>query len=148
MDQTMLRRVLDLLKRHNIMTIATVRRDGYPQATTVTYANDGLDIYFGCDRTAQKIRNIKRDARVSLTIDRDYRDWTQIKGLSMAAEARVLTERSEIDHAIHVLGKKFAQWAQLSPLDRRAVKFVKVAPKVVSILDYTKGFGHTDLVRV
>jgi hypothetical protein len=25
--------------------------------------------------------------------------------------------------------------------------FVKVTPKVISVLDYSKGFGHTDLVR-
>jgi general stress protein 26 len=129
------------------MTIATLRRDGYPQATTVTYVNDGLDIYFGCDRTAQKIRNIKHDSKVSLTIDRDYRNWSQIKGLSMAANAYILADRDEIDHAARLLAKKFAQWAQLSAVDRKAIRFVKVVPKIISILDYTKGFGHTELVR-
>ena len=36
------------------MTIATVREDGYPQATTVSYANDGLIIYFGASAESQK----------------------------------------------------------------------------------------------
>ena len=45
--------ILKLLKRHNIMSLATVRADGYPQATTVSYANDGLDLYFCCDRVSQ-----------------------------------------------------------------------------------------------
>ena len=147
MDEATRRRILDLMKRHNVMTIATLRPDGYPQATTVTYANDGLDIYFGCDRTAQKIRNIKHDSRVSLTIDRDYRNWSQIKGLSMAANAYIVADRHEIEHAVRLLAKKFAEWAQLSPADRKAVRFVKVVPKIISILDYTKGFGHTELVR-
>ena len=137
----------DQVGRHNVMTIATLRRNGYPQATTVTYANDGLDIYFGCDRTAQKITNIKHDSKVSLTIDRDYRNWSQIKGLSMAANAYILADSDEIEHAARLLAKKFAQWAQLSPADKKAVRFVKVVPKIISILDYTKGFGHTDLVR-
>ena len=147
MGKAMRKRILDLLKRHNIMTIATVRKDGYPQATTVTYANDGLVIYFGCDRTAQKVRNIRRSPKVSLTVDRDYRDWSKIKGLSMAADAQVLTDSGEIRHAVEVLAKKFTQWAELSPVDMRAIKFVKVVPKVISVLDYTRGFGHTDLVR-
>jgi len=146
-DQAMRKRILDLLKRHNIMTIATIRKDGYPQATTVTYANDGLIIYFGCDRTAQKVRNIRRSSKVSLTIDRDYRNWSNIKALSMAADAQVLTDRAEIRHATEVLVKKFAQWAELSPVDMKAIKFVKVVPKLISVLDYTRGFGHTDLVR-
>ena len=32
----------------NDMTIATVREDGYPQATAISYVNDGLAISFGC----------------------------------------------------------------------------------------------------
>lgn len=146
MSPAMRKRVLDLMKRHKIMTIATVRGDGYPQATTVTYANDGLVIYFGCGRTAQKVRNIKRRSKVSVTIDRDYRDWKQIKGLSMAANAQVLKDRTEIQHAMAVLAKKFPQWADLSAEERRAIRFIKVVPKVISVLDYAKGFGHTDLV--
>ena len=45
--------ILKQLKHHNIMSLATVRADGYPQATTVGYANDGLDLYFCCDRVSQ-----------------------------------------------------------------------------------------------
>ena len=40
--------ILDILRRHNILTLATVREDGFPQATTVGYVNDGLTIYIGC----------------------------------------------------------------------------------------------------
>src|ERR1700731_3853356 len=35
-------------KMRNDMTIATVREDGYPQATAVSYVNDGLAVYFSC----------------------------------------------------------------------------------------------------
>jgi hypothetical protein len=43
-----------------------------------------------------------------------------------------------------LLAKKFPQWGPVPPYD---VSFVKVVPKVISVLDYTQGFGHTDLVR-
>ena len=65
----------------------------------------------------------------------------------MVANAHVLADSDEIEHAARLLAKKFAQWAQLSPADKKAVRFVKVVPKIISILDYTKGFGRTDLVR-
>lgn len=148
MDAATRRRILDLLKRHNVMTIATVRGDGYPQATTVTYANDGLTLYFGCDRAAQKVRNIRRSPKVSLAIDRDYKDWSRIKGLSMGADAEVLARRDDVEQARAVLAGKLPQWAGLSPADLRSTAFVRVVPRVISVLDYTKGFGHTDLVRV
>jgi general stress protein 26 len=148
MEPATRKRILDLMKRHNVMTIATVRGDGYPQATTVTYANDGLNLYFGCERGAQKAKNIRRSSKVSLTIDRDYKDWSRIKGLSMAADAEVLSLRGDVEHARTVLARKFPQWAELSPADLRSTAFVRVVPKVISVLDYTRGFGHTDLVRV
>ena len=73
-----LERVLDLLKTHDKMTVATVRADGFPQATTVNYVNEELMIYFGCAARSQKARNIERDDRVSLAIDHEYADWSMI----------------------------------------------------------------------
>ncbi len=43
------------------MTIATLRPDGWPQATTVAYANEGLTIYFVCGPDSQKATNLARD---------------------------------------------------------------------------------------
>ena len=37
MDATLKSKILDILRHHHIMTLATVRPDGYPQATTVNY---------------------------------------------------------------------------------------------------------------
>ena len=37
--------IIDLLNEHRIMTVATNRPDGWPQATVVGYVNDGLIIY-------------------------------------------------------------------------------------------------------
>ena len=139
--------VLKLLKQHNIMSLATVRADGYPQTTTVGYANDGLDLYFCCYSLSQKVRNLKRSPKVSLTIDHDTRNWARIKGLSMGARARVLSKRGDVTRALKLLARKFPEMRKLTPDDLAETAFVKVTPKVISVLDYSKGFGHTDLVR-
>jgi len=139
--------ILRLLKQHNIMSFATVRADGYPQATTVAYANDGLNLYFCCDRASQKARNLRRSGKVSLTIDRDYKDWSRIKGLSMGASARLLSKPADVTRALELLGRKFPEMRKMSEEDLASTVFVRVTPKVISLLDYSKGFGHTDLVR-
>ena len=46
MDEALRQQILGLLDRHRLMTIATNRSDGWPQATTVGYVNDGLTLYF------------------------------------------------------------------------------------------------------
>ena len=139
--------ILKQLKQHDNMSLATVRPDGFPQATTVGYANDGLDLYFCCDRVSQKIRNLRRSPKVSLTIDHDTRNWSRIKGLSMGARARVLLKPRDVTRAFELLARKFPEMRKVSKEDLAGTAFVKVTPKVISVLDYSKGFGHTDLVR-
>lgn len=139
--------ILDLLAGHNVMTLATVRPDGWPQATTVAYANDGLTLYFACDPDGQKVANIRLNDKVSATIDRDYPDWNQIRGLSLGGTASIVTDPDERLRAQDLLRRKFPQWAKMpEPEDPALIAFVKVVPKVVSLLDYTKGYGHTRLV--
>ena len=86
-DEQTRRKILKLLDEHRNMTIATLRPDGWPQATTVGYASDGLTLYFLCGPDSQKARNLARDDRVSLAIDDDTEPVMEITGLSMAAHA-------------------------------------------------------------
>ena len=144
----MRRKILMLLDQHRIMTLATLRPDGWPQATTVGYVNVGLTLYFLCGLDSQKAANLARDDRVSLTIDHDTSDLMAIIGLSMAAHARVVTDRPEAEKVLRMLPLKYPEQVSLpvpmpTPQD---VRIFRVTPTVISVLDYSKGFGHTDLV--
>jgi general stress protein 26 len=148
MDSAARRKVLELLDKHRLMTVATVRSDGWPQATTVGYANDGLTLYFICAAASQKAHNIARDNRISLTIDSDTADPMKITGLSMAARATAVEGEAEIGKMLALLVGKYPEYKGLPSPDIREAKVMRVVPEVISILDYTKGFGHADLVRV
>lgn len=147
MKPTTKRLILDLLEAHRLMTLATNRSDGYPQATTVAYASDGLTLYFACDRDCQKVKNLNRSKKVSLAIDHDQANWKKIRGLSMAADAGVLTKPTEIRRALRLLARRFPEMARMSKGDLAETAFVRVKPRIISIIDYTQGFGHTELVR-
>ncbi len=140
--------ILEQLKTNRIMSLATVRPDGYPQATTVTYANDGLTLYFACDRNGQKVRNLRRSSKVSLTINKDTANWKKITGLSMGATAKVLERPADTKRALALLARKFKDMKNLSEEDLAETAFVRVQPKVVSMLDYRREFGWTKLVKV
>lgn len=148
MDARTQRFILDIIEQERDMTIATVRDDGFPQATTVSYASDGMTLYFGTGRDSQKVVNIQRCPKVSLTINRPYDAWSEIKGLSMGGLARLAEDAPTVERAASCLMRKFPEIATLSPQDRQDMVFVEVVPNVVSILDYSKGFGHTQLVRL
>lgn len=143
-------KILRLLDEHRIMTLATLRPDGWPQATTVGYVSDGLRLYFMCGRESQKARNLAWDDRVSLTIDRDVADPSAIRGLSMAARASPIRDIERIRRILTgLLPKKFPEYAGMMGEENLAeIEFFEVVPKVVSVLDYAQSFGHADLVNV
>jgi nitroimidazol reductase NimA-like FMN-containing flavoprotein (pyridoxamine 5'-phosphate oxidase superfamily) len=148
MDDVIRRKILSLFDQHRGMTIATLRPDGWPQATTVGYVNDGLTLYFLCGLDSQKAANIARDNRVSLTIDHDADQIMEITGLSMAARAAVVTDRAEAERVLSLLPSKYPpQRSMPGPMPTpEQVRIFRLTPVVISVLDYSKGFGHTDLV--
>ena len=148
MNEEIKKKILALLDENRIMTIATLRPDGWPQATTVGYASEGLTIYFLCGLSSQKAANIARDNRVSLTIDHDTPQVMEITGLSMAARATPVLDPVEGETVLRMLMAKYPPQGELplampTPAD---VRIFRVTPSVISVLDYSKGFGHTDLV--
>ncbi|RDV03614.1 pyridoxamine 5'-phosphate oxidase family protein [Undibacter mobilis] len=150
MQNALRTKIRALLDGHRIMTVATLRPDGWPQATTVGYVNDGDRLYFLCGLGSQKAANIARDNRVSATIDRDTDDLMGITGLSMAAHAIRVADRTEAARVLSLLPAKYppdtrVPFAMPTPDE---VAIFRLEPTVISVLDYTKGFGHTDLVKL
>lgn len=150
MDDVMKQKILALLGAHRIMTIATLRPDGWPQATTVGYVNEGLTLWFLCGRDSQKASNLAHDDRVSITIDHDTPDIMSITGLSMAARAHRVSDRAEAEKVIAMMPLKYPDAPPLpAPMKMPTpdeVALFRVVPEIVSVLDYTQGFAHTDLV--
>lgn len=141
--------ILSILDAANDLTLATLRDDGWPQATTVSFVNDGMEIYFGTSATSQKARNIARDGRVSATVNLPYHSWDSIKGLSLAAHAEQVSDPEEMQKVGALVLKKFpdvGKYVKDDPIEQLAV--FRLRPVVVSILDYSKGFGWTELVEM
>ena len=148
MDTTTRDKIVSILGGANEMTLATVRPDGYPQATTVSYVHDGLTIYFGTAATSQKARNIGLSDKVSLTVTLPYDRSEEILGLSMGARAALVTDPAEIARIGELMLARFPQGADFGPDESDAIALFSIKPVVVSVLDYRNGIGHTDLVEV
>jgi len=148
MNPDLLAKITEILRTTNDLTVATVRPDGYPQATTVSYVSDGLKIYFGTGAAAPKARNIAQCGKVSITVNRPYETWEQIQGLSIGGIAERVTDPAELGLVGRLMLEKFPQVAGYVPSDASEMTIFRVTPQVISLLDYSKGFGHTDLVEV
>lgn len=150
MDETTLSQIISIMDDVDDMTIATLRGDGYPQATTVSYVNDGLTIYFGTAASSQKASNIAQSNKVSLTINRTYSSWDEIEGLSLAGLATRITDPAEQRKIGDLMFAKFPQIAKYIPPESPSEELAlfRIDPKVISLLDYRKEFGHCELVQV
>jgi len=148
MDPALKQEIVSILDDANNLTIATIREDGYPQATTVSYVNDDLTVYFGCAAQSQKAKNIARNPKVSLTVNLPYASWKEIRGLSIGGKAELVAEPQEVAQVSQLMFEKFPQIAAYAPAELEGIVLFRVTPKIISVLDYRKGFGHTDLVEV
>ena len=131
--------------KHRLITIAFNPPDGWPQTTAVGDANDALTIYFLCGPQSQKAQYIARDNRVSLMISgcvRTNGDHWFIDGSQSRASAGCYRDLESDRSAYEALSRVCGH--SVSP---DQIVIVKVLPKVISVLDYSKAFarGLTEL---
>jgi nitroimidazol reductase NimA-like FMN-containing flavoprotein (pyridoxamine 5'-phosphate oxidase superfamily) len=141
-------KAVEILNRYRLMGLATLRADGWPQATMVSYANEGLLLYFIVSRASQKYANIERDSRVSIVIGRDFEDPADIKALSIAANASEVRDPKQRARAIDLILERHPALAKLGRPDPKHSAVMRAYCSIVTILDYSKGFGHADLLTV
>ena len=141
-------KALNILGRHRYMAIATVRPDGWPQATIVAYAHDGLLLYFLISRESQKFANIRADDRVSIALGHPGGEGSTLEGLSIAAHASEVTDPAQRIDAWARLKGGHKQFADVDQPDYRRAAMMRARCAIVTISDYHGGLGHADLLTV
>lgn len=128
--------VLDYLREHETLTLATASPTGVPRATTMTYANDGVTLYFWTRPETTTTRHIQQNPLVSFAIDDHVSDWRETKGIQGTGECHVLLDPGEISHAVDLLTQKFPS---LSPESTANVSFCRIAPTALEFIDNARG---------
>lgn len=143
---------LAYLVSRNTVSLATLGPDG-PWAATVFYANVDFTLYYLSEPKTRHVQNILGNPSIAATINEDYRDWQQIKGIQMEAICQEVTAKRELARAIAAYIRKYPFVAQfLSPgqlltgmrVAGRAldVRLYRVAPTRLLYLDNERGFSN------
>jgi PPOX class probable F420-dependent enzyme len=92
--------VQELLAGREVVVLATVQADGSPLAMPMWFLHDRVAITMVSVADTQKVRNLRRDPRVSVVAESGSRGevrWVSIRGraefLSESPERRALVER-------------------------------------------------------
>jgi nitroimidazol reductase NimA-like FMN-containing flavoprotein (pyridoxamine 5'-phosphate oxidase superfamily) len=139
---------IDILDSNHLMTIATVRTDGWPQATIVGYANEGWSLYFLIYRDSQKFKNIARDNRVAITVGSEPCELQQVKAVYAGCETFELTDLGQRSRAWELLSQRHPKLTDLAPPQKSDVATMVARCRHVSVLDYAQGLGHTEALTV
>ena len=59
-----------------------------------------------------------------------------------------MRDPAEVSIATNLLMKRYPEYSAYPAPKPDEILIMKVLPKVISVLDYAKGFAHTDLVAV
>jgi len=122
--------VLALLRAPSICYLATTMPDGSPQVTQVWVDSDGTDVVINTVEGHQKLRNVRRDPRVALTLSDPARpsDYVQIRG-----EVHEITTDGAREHIDEVsqkyLGKPYPSFGGAATQQR---VMLRITPRKVS----------------
>ena len=138
--------ISDYISKCHSCTIATVGLDGEPDASTVFFANSGLDIYFNTSKDSQKMKNIKDNQRVAITMQTNPEPKTdqEISGIQYNGIAKILPE-SEYTNVPRGVISRHKAFNSIKPGNSI---IVKVTATKVYFINYAKGFRHRELLQL
>lgn len=148
MSEGLRERAQDYLREHHVMTLATAGAEG-PWAAAVFYVSDGFTLFFLSSPTSRHSRALASSPRVAATIQEDYADWPQIKGVQLEGIAWEISGEEEA-RARKLYGEKYPVVGRLAQAPAAIVKalarvrWYKLVPERVYFIDNSAGFGHRD----
>jgi len=133
--------VLDYLKRHETLTLATASPAGVPRAATFVYVNDGATFYVWTRPEGTTAKHIEQNPQVSFAIDDYVADWRQTKGVQVNGKCRVVLSPAETRRIVQLFSEKFPHVGADSVPSN--VIFFRIEPFAVVFIDNT-GSGAGD----
>ena len=144
--------VLDYIKKRNVMTLATQGSQGL-WAAAVFYVNDRFTFYFLSAESTRHAVNMRDASHVSATIQLDYDNWQDIKGVQMEGNVELL-DGLEKASAITRYGVKFPVIASAlkTPTEIKKamarVSWYKLVPERLYLINNARGLGHRDEIKL
>ena len=120
------------------IVLSTVGRDGFPHSVPVGYFRIGDDVYVGGRTSAQRVRNVARNPRVSLLLE-SGQGMADIKGLMIQGEADLVTARDEaLRLAREAARQRGAPNEQLPDEVGADIAYIRVRPQRYVSWDYSR----------
>ncbi|MBA3365949.1 MAG: cyclic nucleotide-binding domain-containing protein [Actinobacteria bacterium] len=133
--------VLEYMKDHETLTLATASPGGVPHATTLVYVSDGAVVYIWTRPETTTARHVDQNPVVSFAIDEYSPDWRQTKGIQARGDCAPLLDASEIERVTGEFEEKFPALAGALGTN---LSYFRITPTELRFIDNTAEGGDTD----
>ncbi|MCG8502583.1 MAG: pyridoxamine 5'-phosphate oxidase family protein [Firmicutes bacterium] len=144
-------KVFDVVKNHNLMSVATVDEKGMPKVRSVDYAmgEDESVLYFITHKATHKVKELAANNRIYISIDHDcdtMEELQQLRYIKGSAKAYIGDTPEKSQKAFQAVIQKFPYLKDL-PGEPSDFVGVRVELESVQLTDNTVHFGYTEEVK-
>ena len=125
------KKVSKLIDHERVCRVATTGADGQPHLVPVCHVLAGDKIYFGSGDDGRKVRNLRENPRIALTIDLYSDDWSHLKGVMVQGTATIIERGPRFTRARARLYAKYPQYRKDAALTTSDSVVIEVTPRSV-----------------
>lgn len=120
------------------VVLTTIGPGGYPHSVPIGYFRIGEDVYMGGRESTQRVRNIRRNPKVSLLVESGS-SMQDIKGLLIQGNAELIDEPGQVLELMREAARRRGTPEDQLPTEPRpGVAYIKVRPRQFISWDYSK----------
>ena len=115
----------DFVAWERVARVATAGAAGVPHVVPVCHVLAGGKIYFASGDDGRKVKNLRENPRVTLTVDVYSDHWGTLKGVMIQGRARLIERGPRFRRVRDRLYRKYPQYpreAAISPSDSVAIE--------------------------
>jgi PPOX class probable F420-dependent enzyme len=119
------KKVAKLIANERVCRVATAGSEGRPHLVPVCHVLAGEKIYFGSGDDGRKVKNLKENPQIAITVDLYSDDWSQLRGVMVQGTARLIERGPRFKQARSRLYAKYPPYskeAAISPSDSVVVE--------------------------
>jgi PPOX class probable F420-dependent enzyme len=120
-----------LVALERICRVATTGRRGAPHVVPVCHVLIDGKIWFASEKNARKVRNLRENPRIAVTVDLYAEAWTSLRGVMIQGTARVVAKSPTFRRIRKALYAKYPQYPDESAIGDDDSVVVEVTPSRV-----------------
>ena len=122
------KKLADFVTWERVCRVATAGASGVPHLVPVCHVLAGGKVYFASGDDARKVKNVRENPRVTLTVDLYSDHWEMLRGVMIQGRARLVEQGPRFRRVRDLLYRKYPQYPRMEAISPSDSVIVEVTP--------------------